>query len=94
MAAPDLSVFPDFGLVENLLADVNSETQPASTQTIPFPFCVLFLGRQWGTLVVAAPSPEEAATTMDQIIQRVNTGLVSMGYPPNACSWKSGACQS
>ena len=37
---------------------------------------------------------QPAATTMDQTIQRVNAGLVQMGYPPNACSWNAGACRS
>jgi hypothetical protein len=92
MAAPDLSVFPDFAMIENLSAD-ESSGQNASTQNLPFPFCVRFLGRQWGTLVIGAPSPDDAATTMDQIVQRANAGLVQMGYPPNTCSWTSGACQ-
>ena len=63
MAAPDLSVFPDFDLLQNLLVEVSSDTQDTSPQTLSFPFCVLFLGRPWGTLTVAAPSPDDAILT-------------------------------
>lgn len=69
--------------------------QDSAVQMIPFPFCLLFAGRAWVTITVAAPSPELAATTMDQYVRQVvNPTLVRMGYPQNICSWSSGACNS
>jgi len=42
---------------------------------------------------IVAPSPELAATTIDQYVRQViNPILVKMGYPQNICSWSSGAC--
>ena len=94
MSEPDLSVFPSgIELPSNLTAEVDSQAQDTGIQMIPFPFCLLFANRPWGTLTVAAPSPELAASTTDQFVQQVvNPKLQQMGYPPNICSWRSGPC--
>ena len=92
MAALDLSTFPDIDIPSNLTADQDSGVLDTSVQTIPFPFCLLFGGRSWQSITVAAPSPALAATTVDQFVQLINGKLVTMGYPPNMCSWASGAC--
>jgi hypothetical protein len=90
----DLSTFPtgvDFPSA--LDAPAGEGSGDAAVTLIPFPFCLLFAGRPWLTLTVAAPSPGEAATTMDQFVRQVaNPTLVRMGYPPNICSWSAGAC--
>jgi hypothetical protein len=93
MSTPDLSDFPDVDLPSNLTADGDSQAQDTGVQLIPFPFCLLFASRPWVTLTVAAPSPELAAATMDQFVWQVlNPKLAQLGYPPNICSWRSGAC--
>ncbi len=93
-SAIDLSTFPaDVDVPATLTAEPTSEGQDAAEQMLPFPFCLLFAGRSWMTLTVAAPSPDNAALTMDQFVRQVlNPQLVRMGYPPNICSWSSGAC--
>jgi hypothetical protein len=65
----------------------------AAQALLPFPFCLLFAGRPWITMTVAAPGPGEAATTMDQFVNQVaNPTLVRMGYPAGICAWSAGAC--
>jgi hypothetical protein len=90
----DLSEFPtDVDVPSTLTAEHSSAGEDAAVQMIPFPFCLLFAGRPWMTLTVAAPSPEDAASTMDQFVRQVlNPQLVRMRYPPNVCSWNAGAC--
>ena len=92
--APDLSSFPtDVDLPSDLTAGEDADGADASDQMISFPFCLQFAGRPWTTIPVAAPSPELAAATIDQFVNQVlNPKLVQMGYPPNICSWRSGAC--
>ena len=65
----DLSTFPDIDVSTELIA--GQETQDSCVQTIPFPFCVLFAGRPWITITVAAPSPQLAATTIEQFMRQV-----------------------
>jgi hypothetical protein len=65
----------------------------AALNMIPFPFCLLFAGNPWITMTVAAPSPEDAATTMGQFVQQVvNPTLARMGYPADVCAARAGAC--
>lgn len=79
--------------VDSTLADVQAGATPADTITLlNFVFCILNSGRSWKTLQVSAPSPELAAATMDQLVQKLNEVLVQMGYPPNLLTWSSGAC--
>jgi hypothetical protein len=60
---------------------------------LSLPFCILFAGCPWVTIMVASPSPELAAITGDQlVVQRLNPGLEQVKYPPNICSWRAGAC--
>jgi hypothetical protein len=92
MAAPDLSMFPNMDIPSSLSADQTSDELDTGAQMIPFPFCLLFGGRSWQSITVAAPSPELAATTINQFVQMINGKLVVMGYPPNMCSWNSGGC--
>jgi hypothetical protein len=90
---PDLSTFPsDISVPSNLTADQVSGALDTGVQFTPFPFCLLFASRPWQTITVAAPSPEAAASTTDQFVQRLNGTLASLGYPPNVCTWNSGAC--
>jgi hypothetical protein len=91
---PDLDTLPTgFDVLSTLTADLSNQVQPADTvQMIPFPFCLLFNGKPWQTIIVAAPSPELAALTMEQYVQLKNAELVNAHYPPNMCSARSGAC--
>jgi hypothetical protein len=93
--AVDLTTFPGgVDLPSELTADQSGDGSLDTGATmLPFQFCILFAGRPWGTLPVNAPSPELAATTVDQFVRQVlNPGLVRAGYPPNICSWSAGAC--
>ena len=89
---PDLNELPtDVDLPSSLNAG-EGLTLDAET-LVRFDFCVLFNGRAWFTLPVAAPSPELAATTVDQYVRQVlNPSLQALKYPPNICSWRAGAC--
>jgi len=88
----DLSTFPDMDISTELTA-AQEDQQDSAIQMIPFPFCVLFAGKPWKMFTIVAPSPELAATTIDQYVRQViNPILVKMGYPQNICSWSSGAC--
>ena len=91
----DLSTFPsDVQLPSELTANASGDGNLDTGVTmLPFPFCILFAGRPVGTQTVFAPSPELAATTVDQYVSQVlNPILERMGYPPNSCSWRAGAC--
>jgi len=91
-ATVDLSTFPDIDVSTELTAG-QEDQQDSSIQMISFPFCLLFAGRPWVTITVAAPSPELAATTVDQYVRQVaNPTLMRMEYPQNICSWSSGGC--
>jgi hypothetical protein len=88
----DLSTFPDIEVSTQLTATQDGQ-QDSSIQMIPFPFCVLFAGRPWFSVTVAAPSPDLAALTVDQYVRQVlNPALESRRYPPNVCSWSAGSC--
>lgn len=58
---------------------------------ISFPFCFLYNQRPWGTIVIAAPSPDLAALTAEQLVDLFNKQLVDLKYPP-LCTARSGAC--
>ena len=91
----DLSTFPtDVDIPSELTADQSGAGNLDTGVTmLPFPFCILFAGRPWGTATVNAPSPELAATTVDQYVSQVlNPALERLKYPPNICSWRAGAC--
>jgi hypothetical protein len=93
--AVDQTTFPSgVDIPSDLTADTSGDVSLDTGVTmIPFPFCILFAGRPWTSITVAAPSPELAATTVDQFVQQLlNPQLVRIGYPPNSCSWNSGAC--
>lgn len=79
----------DFSIASEVPADASGAV--ATDTLMVFQFCVLYAGKPWQTLPLAAPSPELAADTMNQIIMRVNARLVDMHYPP-AASWRSGEC--
>ena len=93
-ASFDTSVFPaDVEIPAGLTADEDRGGQNAGVQMLQFSFCLLFAGRAWVSIPVAAPSPEGAAATMDQFVGQVlNPQLARMGYPPDICSWRAGAC--
>ena len=86
----DVGSIVDSTLAENNSAvplDANSGAQNISAQ-----FCLQFNGRPWTTITVAAPSPELAMLTVNQIVQRINDLLVRAGYPPNLCTAILGSC--
>jgi hypothetical protein len=89
----DLSEFPvgvDFPSTLQALAGTDGELAIAM---LPFPFCLLFAGRAWQTMIIHAPSPEDAATSIDQFVRQVaNPLLMRMGYQANICSWIAGSC--
>lgn len=89
----DLSAFPAGVDIPKTLEALGGGAEDTAIVMVPFPFCLLFAGRAWMTLTVAAPSPAVAATTMDQFVrQALNPTLVRMGYPQDICSWSAGAC--
>lgn len=90
----DLNTFPaGVDVPTTLTASQSSSGNVAATEMIQFPFCLRFAGRPWVNVPVAAPSPEDAATTMDQFVRLVlNPQLAKMGYPANICSASAGAC--
>ena len=89
----DLSTFPTGVDIPSTLEAPGGGAGDTAIVMIPFMFCLLFAGRAWMTVPVNAPSPEDAATTMDQFVRQVaNPTLVRMGYPANICSWSAGAC--
>jgi hypothetical protein len=92
-AALDLNEFPTDVDVPSSLTSAEGSELDTGIQLLQFPFCLLFNGRSWMTISVAAPSPELAAATMDQYVNQVlNPGLVRMGYPRNVCAWRAGEC--
>ena len=82
----------DVTIPSSLTADTSADQQ-ASVQMLPFPFCLLFAERPVTTITVAAPSPDFAATTMDQFVRALNAGLAARGYPQNICGWNAGMCR-
>jgi len=51
----------------------------------PFPFCITFLNREAFTLKIWAPSPEEAARTVSDMINAVNAAKPRWSFFPGAC---------
>jgi hypothetical protein len=51
----------------------------------PFPFCLLFLSQQVVTLQIAAPSPEAAASTMDDLIKAANASMPGWTAQTGVC---------
>jgi hypothetical protein len=95
----DLNSLPtgiDVGSIVDSAVAANSSALPLDTtsgaQNISSQFCLQFNGRPWTTITVAAPSPELALLTVNQIVQRVNEVLVQAGYPPNLCTAALGSC--
>jgi hypothetical protein len=41
----------------------------------PFPFCVTFRNREVATMNIMAPSPEEAARTVSDMVNAANTSM-------------------
>jgi hypothetical protein len=91
---PDLDTLPTgFDVPSTLTADTSNQPQATDAeQLLQFPFCLLFNGKPWTTIVVAAPSPDLAALTMEQYVQLINAALVNAHYPPNMCTARSGSC--
>jgi hypothetical protein len=92
----DLTNVPaEITVPSQLTADLSQEQQAdvdAGTQTmISFPFCLLYNQQPWQTIIVAAPSPELAQLTVDQLVQLLNKKLKELGYQP-LCSSRLGAC--
>ncbi|MBO0783133.1 MAG: hypothetical protein J2P37_30325 [Ktedonobacteraceae bacterium] len=92
----DTGAFPQVDLPTELSADVDTTgaIEDETIQSVRWDFCLLFAGRAWMSLPVYAPSADEAASTIDAFVQRLNTTLKSKGYPSNICSWTTGACTS
>jgi hypothetical protein len=85
-------------LPSNYTADLSQLPQPTDSdggsgaQTmISFPFCFLYNQRPWGTVIIAAPSPELAALTAGQLVDLINKQLVDLKYPP-VCTARGGEC--
>ncbi|MCC8400457.1 hypothetical protein LJ655_00880 [Paraburkholderia sp. MMS20-SJTN17] len=53
--------------------------------------CLTYKGASYKTLQLAAPSPEDAATTMGQIVALLNQQAQAKGYEP-AFGWAIGVC--
>jgi len=51
----------------------------------PFPFCITFLGREAFTLKIWAPSPEEAAKTVSDMVSAANASKPVWGAFAGAC---------
>lgn len=54
----------------------------------PFPFCITFQGREVVTIQVAAPSPEDAAATVEAMIVAANRGQPGWGAFAGLCPTK------
>ena len=54
-------------------------------------FCLLYENTPYAPIKLAAPSPEAAAGTMSQVVDRLNRIAQQMGYPPHF-SWANGVC--
>ena len=70
---------------------MDTTTDGGAIQAIPFPFCLLYNGRPWHPITIAAPSPDLAAMTVSQIVQLLNDQLVRMGYAA-LCTAVPGTC--
>jgi hypothetical protein len=93
-STPDLDTLPTgIDVASTLTADLSNQPQQTDAeQLLQFPFCLLFNGKPWQTIIVAAPSPDLAALTMEQYVALINKALVAAHYPPNMCTARSGEC--
>ena len=77
---------PTFGDLSLSLSDDGIVAESTGNQMIgPFPFCITFQGREVGTLQLAAPSPEEAAQTVEDIIAAANRTMPGWGAFAGSC---------
>ena len=51
----------------------------------PFPFCLTFRNREIVTMNIMAPSPEEAARTVSDMVNAANASMPGWNAFPNAC---------
>jgi hypothetical protein len=85
---------PDISFPATLTATTDANGQPLDTGIVllPFPFCVRARGNAIGTTVVSAPSPEDAAVTMAQVVRVANAQAQRDGFPANFYSASPGEC--
>jgi hypothetical protein len=67
----DLNEFPsDVDVPSSLTAEQSGQLDTGET-LLQFEFCIMFNGRAWFTVPVAAPSPQLAALTVDQYVRQI-----------------------
>ncbi|WP_329144788.1 hypothetical protein OIU91_09685 [Streptomyces sp. NBC_01456] len=72
---------------------VPSESFSTAVQNLQWPFCILYNGRRWWSVVLAAPSPEEAADVAAVFVGLLNRTAQENGFPAGF-SVASGLCEA
>jgi hypothetical protein len=63
-------------------SDFLDTTESGAMQTLPWPFCFLYNNKPFSQQNIYAPSPETAAITAENLVQKLNAVAPSKGYPP------------
>jgi hypothetical protein len=65
-----------------VLSLLGSGENSAGGDMLSVAFCITYSGRPWHTIILAAPSPDDGLTTLQQLINRLNAVAVAKGFEP------------